>query len=410
MKLLHTADWHLGKRLGDYMRLEEQKEVLEEICEIAEREEVDAVLIAGDLFDTFNPGNEAVELFYKIIHRLADDGRRAVVAIAGNHDSPDRVEAPDPLARELGIIFHGKPSTQIRPFETRKGLRLMHADEGFVALKLPDYDYTLRLLLTPYANEVILRQYLGTDDKEEALRNILRKSWQEMADRYCDDKGVNLLMAHLYFMQRGGEAPQEPEDEKPILHMGGAQAIFTEDIPQQMQYVALGHLHRYQHVGGTSCPVIYSSSPLGYSFSEAHQQKYVVLIEAEPGQPVATQKVSLQKGRKLVRKTFKSKEEAVSWLRENPDTFVELTFVSDTYIESETKKALYDAHDGIVSIIPELHLQEEQKIKTKVNLQQDIRLLFKDFFVHKKGQQPSDELMDLFNEILETDEDEDERG
>ncbi len=407
MKLLHTADWHLGKRLGDYSRLEEQRAVLEEICEIAEKEAVDAVLIAGDLFDTFNPGNEAVELFYSTVHRLADDGMRAVIAIAGNHDSPDRIEAPDPLARELGIIFHGKPSTQIRSFETRKGLKLLQADQGFISLKLPGFDYPLRLLLTPYANEVILKHYLGTEDKEEALRHLLSEHWQKLATQYCDDQGVNLMMAHLYFMQKGGIPPEEPEDEKPILHMGGAQAIFTENIPEQIQYVALGHLHRYQQLAGALCPVVYSSSPLEYSFSEAHQEKYVVLIEAEPAKAVSTTKIPLQKGRKLIRKTFQAKEEALIWLRENPDTFVELTFVSDTYIESETKRAFYEAHDGIVSIIPEINLAGDSKEakKNKVNLKQDIRLLFKDYFEHKKGQQPSDELMDLFNEILEVDED-----
>ncbi|MCB0293286.1 MAG: exonuclease subunit SbcD, partial [Calditrichaeota bacterium] len=100
MKILHTADWHLGKRLERFSRLEEQREVLEEICGIAEQEAVDAVIIAGDIYDTFNPASEAVELFYKTVKRLADEGRRAVVAIAGNHDSPDRFAAPEPLARE----------------------------------------------------------------------------------------------------------------------------------------------------------------------------------------------------------------------------------------------------------------------------------------------------------------------
>ncbi|WKN31700.1 exonuclease SbcCD subunit D [Porifericola rhodea] len=408
MKLLHTADWHLGKRLGDYQRLEEQKAVLEEICEIAEQEDVDAVLIAGDLFDTFNPGTEAVELFYHTVHRLAADGKRAVVAIAGNHDSPDRVEAPDPLARELGIIFHGKPDTIVRPFETRKGLKLLRADKGFVELQLPNCQAPLRLLLTPYANEVILRHFLGTEDKEEALRKLLQERWQMLADQYCDSQGVNLLMAHLYFRQREGTPPEEPDDEKPILHMGGAQAIFTEDIPKQIQYVALGHLHRYQNLEGADCPVVYSSSPLGYSFSEAHQQKYVVIVEAEAGQPVDMQKLPLQSGRKLLRKTFNAKDEAVSWLLENPNTYVELTYKSDTYIESDIKRALYDAHDGIVSIIPELKLAQLEETKsTKVNLQQDIRLLFKDYFEHRKGQAPSDELMDLLNEILDVDEDDD---
>src|SRR6476660_3431294 len=98
MRLLHTADWHLGKKLERFSRLEEQKLALEEIIQIADEQEVDAILIAGDLFDNYNPASEAVELFYKTLKRLSKNGKRAVIAIAGNHDSPDRIEAPDPLA------------------------------------------------------------------------------------------------------------------------------------------------------------------------------------------------------------------------------------------------------------------------------------------------------------------------
>ena len=101
MKILHTSDWHLGKRLEEFSRLEEQKAVMQEICEIAEREQADAVIVAGDLFDTFNPPTEAIDLLYKTLKRLTANGRRPVIAIAGNHDSPDRIEAPDPLARDL---------------------------------------------------------------------------------------------------------------------------------------------------------------------------------------------------------------------------------------------------------------------------------------------------------------------
>jgi exonuclease SbcD len=410
MKMLHTADWHLGKRLGEYSRLPEQREVLQEICEIAEREQVDAVLIAGDLFDNGNPPNEAVELFYRTVHRLADDGNRAVIAIAGNHDSANRIEAPDPLARELGIIFHGKPASVVRPFSTRRGLSLLQSAPGFVELKLPQHDFPLRLLLTPYANELTLRQFLGTEDKEAALRQLLRENWQQTADQYCDEKGVNLLVAHLYFMQQGGEAPEEPDDERPILHMGGAQAIYTEDIPPQIQYTALGHLHRYQHIAGAKGPAVYSSSPLAYSFSEAHQEKYVVLIEAEPGEPVRKEKIALQKGRKLLRKKFTATDEALAWLHQNPETYIELTLVSDTFIESDVKKALYDAHDGIVSIIPELTgtIEGQEKPSEKVNLQQDIRLLFNDYFKSRMGQNPSEELIALFNEVLDTEEEEED--
>ncbi len=380
---------------------------MQEICEIAQQEAVDAVLIAGDLYDTFNPGNEAQELFYKTVYRLSDQGRRAVIAIAGNHDSPDRIEAPDPLARVCGIIFYGRQATQIPQFHTEGGIKLLQSAPGFIALQLPGIDYPLRLLLTPYANEVTLRHYLGEDDREQELRNVLQTQWQHLADTYCDDRGVNILMTHLYMMQQGGPAPEEPDDEKPILHMGGAQAVYTENIPTQMQYVALGHLHRCQTVAEKPCPVMYSSSPLAYSFSEAQQQKYVVLIEAAPGQPVKTNKIPLQKGRKLLRKRFANTDEAIRWLQENPDTFVEMTLVSDTYIDSKVKKALYDIHDGIVNIIPEINNQQDTAAddKPRIDLNEDLRNLFADYFRLRKGQEPNPALLQLLNEVIDEEED-----
>lgn len=187
--------------------------------------------------------------------------------------------------------------------------------------------------------------------------------------------------------------------------MGGAQAIYTEDIPSHMQYVALGHLHRLQTVAENPCPVLYSSSPLAYSFSEANQQKFVVVVEAEPGEPARIHPIRLQSGRKLCRKRFEETEEALQWLQENPGAFVELTLVSDTYIDSQTKKALYEIHDGIVSIIPEIKAEgtamEENKLK--IDLNDDIRSLFADYFRAKKGQEPNRELMKLLNEVMNAD-------
>jgi exonuclease SbcD len=152
MKLLHTSDWHLGKYLNSFSRHAEQKEVLQEICEIAESEKVNAVLIAGDLFDTYNPPTESVELFYSILKRLSASGTRAIIAIAGNHDSPERIEAPDPLARECGIIFAGYPNSLVSPFTLESGLRVSKSEEGFISLSMPGIKEPLRILLKPYAN------------------------------------------------------------------------------------------------------------------------------------------------------------------------------------------------------------------------------------------------------------------
>ncbi len=116
MKILHTADWHLGKKLYDFSRIEEQRAVLEEICQIADSQNADVIVIAGDLYDTFNPPTEATELFYQTLNKLAKNGTRPVIAIAGNHDSADRIEAPDPLAKACGIFFSGFPNYRNKAF------------------------------------------------------------------------------------------------------------------------------------------------------------------------------------------------------------------------------------------------------------------------------------------------------
>ena len=406
MRILHTADWHLGKRLENCSRLPEQEEVLDEICDIAEQQQVDAVLIAGDLFDTFNPAIEAIELFYKTVKRLANNGQRAVIAIAGNHDSPERIEAPDPLARECGIIFAGFPNTVVKPFSIKNGIEITRSDAGFLELNLPLSDFPLRLLLTPYASELRLKSFLGTVDPDTALRTLLQQHWQQLATTYCDDQGVNMMIAHLYLMKKDAPAPDEPEEEKPILHLGGAQAVYSENIPSQMQYVALGHLHRKQIIDLVPCPVIYSSSPLAYSFSEANQQKYVILIEASPARPVSYIEVPLQKGKRLLRFHTESMEEAVEWLSNHQDALVELTMVTDDFLTAEQRKQLNAAHPAIISIIPELKHKDSLESDTTAtpDITKNINELFIEYFKQQKGQLPNENILNLFKEVLAAEE------
>ena len=402
MKILHTSDWHLGKRLDEFSRMGDQQEVLEEICHLAEQAQVDAVVIAGDLFDTYNPPAEATELFYKTVKQLSDNGRRAVVAIAGNHDSPERIEAPDPLARACGILLAGNPNLHIFPYSLENGMAIVQSEPGFIELRLPHITYPLRILLTPYANEIRLKRFLGLTDTESALREALAASWKELADKYCNPDGVNLLIAHLLFTAPGDTPPEEPEEEKPILYVGGAQAFFTTDIPPQIQYTALGHLHRMQQVSGAGKAVAYSGSPLSYSFAEAGQQKYVVLIEAEPDCPVGLKTLPLHKGRPLLRKRAEGVEEALQWLADHNDALVELTLATETYLTARERKALLSAHRGLVAIIPEVKGAEGEIAghTSEIDLTQPIAALFADFFTTQKGLPPNDEIMALFHEIL----------
>lgn len=401
LRILHTADWHLGKKLDSFSRLEEQVEVMDEICQIAEQQNVDLVIVAGDLFDTFNPPVEAIELFYKTLKRLSNNGKRPVIAIAGNHDSPDRIDAPNPLAKECGIIFIGNPDAVLAPFRLEDGFEITKVDGNFFEIILPNHPFPVRIIATPYANEVRLKTYLGAEEKDEALNALLKHKWQTYADNYCDAKGVNLLTSHLYMLKRGGEILEEPEGEKP-LKVGNAEVIYTDCIPDQIQYTALGHLHSYQKVGGHTHPVVYASSPLAYSFSEVGREKKVVIIEAEPNKEVIVKPIGLQKGRELHRKKFDNIEAAVSWLQTNPYCLVELTLVSDQFLTNEELKKIHESHDGIIHIIPVIRQENTDKsIQNQVNLDQNMEGLFIDYFKSKeKGQVPNDELMALFHEVL----------
>lgn len=400
MKILHTADWHLGKKLDKYSRFEEQVQVMREICEIADREDVDIVIVAGDLFDSIHPSIEAVELYYKTLKRLSNEGTRPVIAIAGNHDSPSFIDAPDPLARECGIFFVGYPNAVVQPISLINS-QIVRSDESFIELKLDKYAYPFRLIHTAYANEVRLKQYLG-EEKDRGLNEALSTHWAAIAEQYCDKLGVNMLAAHLYMNQQGATLIEESDGEK-SLKLGTADLVYTKVIPEQIQYTALGHIHNYMNIGSPEKPIVYSSSPLQYSFSEAGQQKYVIVIEAEPNVTVRYEKVELNSGKQLIRKSFENVDTAVEWLANNPNTLVEIAVESDTYLKAEERKLIFNSHDGIIHLIPKVKHNEieETVIDTSINLELSMPDLFEAYFKSKNANQaPSEELFQLFQEIL----------
>ena len=400
MRILHTSDWHLGKRLDFYSRFEEQKAVLDEIVQIAHEKGVDMVIVAGDLFDNFTPSNEAMELLYKTLNRLAKHGQVPVVAIAGNHDSPDRINVPDVFARENGVLFVGYPTDTVPLLSIEAGFSITKSDEGFVELQLPKYNYPIRLLHTAFANEVRLKECF-TDDKESSLQTALAGRWKELATHHCDDKGVNILTTHLFVQEKGGQELEEPDGERPIK-IGNAELLYSNIIPQEIQYAALGHLHSLQNVGQFQ-PVYYSGSILRYSFTEAYQQKYVVIADMEPGKKPVIETVPISGGKELERKTFDSVAKAVEWLRANEDVLVELTMETDEFLTAREHKEIHDVHNGIIFLIPKVkNLQSSENSAKEIDLTKDITTLFREYFVSAKKQEPNEEIMNLFKEILES--------
>ncbi|MFZ9189026.1 MAG: metallophosphoesterase family protein, partial [Algoriphagus sp.] len=303
-----------------------------------------------------------------------------------------------------GILFYSRHDHIISCGTLEGGIEITKSDAGFVELKLPQYEFPIRILLAPYANEVSLRTYLGEENREGAFRDLLAQNWQKLADAYCNDKGVNLFMGHFFFVEKGSSIPpdSEPESERPILHVGGSQSLFTQQLPPQIQYAALGHLHRYQTVSKSPCPVVYSSSPLAYSFSEADQEKNVVLIHAQPGQAVQYKPIPLKEGRPLYRVSFDNLPDTLTWLEAHPFCFVEISYLTEESIDAATRKAILKAHDGIINLIPVLSHgagQTQDELRAE-DLSRDMESLFRLFYTSEKGQEPNADLVDLFKEVL----------
>ena len=234
-------------------------------------------------------------------------------------------------------------------------MAVTHSSEGFISLKLPQYPYPLNLLLTPFASEMRLKKMFSVDNPEAELRRILQENWAKNMENCAHTEGVNLLVSHLFFMKKGSSEPDEPDDgERSIRQLGGSSVIFSENVPSQIQYVALGHLHRQQEIDTAPCPIVYSGSLLGYSFNEENQQKYVVIVEAKPTEKVTYKRMPIKAGKRLLRESFFDIETAVDWLLANTDALVEITIISDTYLKGEDKRRLNQAHKGIVNIIPKV--------------------------------------------------------
>ena len=188
MRILHTADWHLGKSLEQISRLTEQQQFIDFLCRKAAESKVDLVLVAGDIFDTYNPSAAAEELFYQAIDRLSEKGKRAVVVIAGNHDNPERLCAASPLAYKNGVILLGYPGSDPGEFPIGGGqIRLIGSGPGWLELALPGCPEHAVIITLPYPSESRLEEVLSLQAEE----GLLQKAYSEKSAAFLPVSAKN---------------------------------------------------------------------------------------------------------------------------------------------------------------------------------------------------------------------------
>ena len=384
LRILHTGDWHLGRTLEGRSRLAEQEQFLDELVQIVREQQIDLVLMAGDVYDSVNPPAAAEALFYDAAARLTDAGGHLAV-IAGNHDQPERVSAVAPLVSRRGISLVGLPASE--------PLRIPVTRTGELAV----------IAALPYPSEARLSEVLAGEDEAEAGLRLaysakVGKLMQAMAGAFLPDT-VNLAMSHIYVL--GG---LESDSERPI-QVGGAYTVDPSALNIGAQYTALGHLHRPQAVKGAGL-ARYSGSPLAYSFSEAGQAKSVMQLDIQPGCEPQLEELFLRSGRPLVRWNCRGGlEEAYRWLEEGRDAkaFIDLELSLSEAMALSDIQALRKAHEGIVHIRPVYPGRDaEEAFVSRVGM--PVPELFRRFYQRQTGgAEPEAELVELFMSLVSED-------
>lgn len=269
MKLLHTSDWHLGRALYNRKRYDEYDAFLNWLAQLIERENVDVVVIAGDVFDNSTPSNYAQELYYRFLCRVAAYSNRHIVITAGNHDSPSFLNAPKELLKFLNIHVVGFASD--RPEDEVIVLTGADGKPGLIVCAIPYLrDRDIR---TAEAGESI-------EDKERKILEGIKEHYRQVCEaarkkRAAFEKSVPIVaMGHLF---AAGSQTVDGDGVRE-LYIGTLAQVRKDVFPDDIDYVALGHLHVPQRVGGSDF-VRYCGSPLPIGFGEAGQEKNVFLVE-----------------------------------------------------------------------------------------------------------------------------------
>lgn len=269
MKILHTSDWHIGRALYGRKRYDEYEAFLNWLAALIESEDIDVLLVAGDVFDNSAPSNHAQELYYRFLYRLAAAPNRHVVVTAGNHDSPSFLNAPRELLKFLNIHVVGCAAES--------------PQDELVIIAGPDDEPRLIVCAIPYLRDRDIR----TAEAGESLEDKERKIIEGIRDHYrmvyeAAEQKRSMLKKHVpivamgHLFSAGGQTVDG--DGVRELYIGSILHVGTDVFPECIDYLALGHLHIPQTVGGSDF-IRYSGSPLPIGFGEAAQEKSVVLVE-----------------------------------------------------------------------------------------------------------------------------------
>ncbi|MBR0104434.1 MAG: exonuclease SbcCD subunit D [Firmicutes bacterium] len=372
MKFMHLSDLHIGKRLNEFSLLEDQAHILDKILETAKNESVDAVIIAGDIYDRSVPSVEGVRLFDRFITALSEMGIYVFI-ISGNHDSPERLAFGSGLMAASRVFISPVYEGDIEP------------------VKLSDEFGDIFVYLLPFVKPAQVRHYFP-DEKIESYTQMM----EFIVSRMDIDKSKrNILVTHQY------TAGAEKSDSEETLTAGGTESI-DFGVFSDFDYTALGHIHKAQFIGGKS--VRYCGTPLKYSFSEEYQEKTLTILELLEKGRISFTEIPLQPLRDM--RTIKGTYEELT----------ALSFYGNTNTDDYIRAILTDEDDVVNAmarlrtIYPNLMTMSYENSRTKADFQINDNYVyedkspmehFSDFFEMVNGSKMSEKQREFTAELIE---------
>ena len=374
MKLFHTADWHLGKLVQGVYMTEDQRYVLDQFIAAIREEKPDAVIIAGDLYDRAVPPTDAVALLDDVLKTIIVDLKTPVLAIAGNHDSPGRLQFGSQFMRENGYYIAGQMTERIEP------------------VVLTDVYGEVHIYLVPFADPSIVRNVYdepSISTHEDAMRKVI-----ETIESSMEPDARHIFVGHAFVTPHGEHEENTSDSERPIA-VGG-----TEYIPASLfegfHYTALGHLHRAHYVKHET--IRYAGSPLKYSISEEHHEKGYYIVELDGEGAVKVGKKTLTPKRDM--RTIEATIEEIK-THEKSDDYIFVQLLDETAVLHPMEK--------IRAIYPNaMHVMRKVRLGTAQSVVQEGRKkdqltdeqLFEAFYTELKGEHPDEETLSLFQDVF----------
>lgn len=406
MRILHTGDWHLGKNLEGYSRMDEQEAFLEDFIKLVKDEAIDLVIIAGDIYDNSNPPARAENMFYNTLKRISNGGKCMSLVISGNHDNPERLVAAGPLAREHGIVMVATPKSIVEIGQYGNH-NIIASGKGYIEIEINGERAVI--LTVPYPSEKRLNEVLydALEEEEEQLETYsarVKQLFDTLSGHYREDT-INLAVSHLFAM-----GAEETGSERSI-QLGGSFIIDSSCFPTNAQYVALGHIHKPFIVPGTEKRVRYSGSPLQYNKKEISFQKGCYILDIKAGEPFEIREIPFKVYKPIEVWKCDSIEEAIHRCEEFSEraVWVYLEIKTDRFITEEEIKQMKSLKKDILEITPKITTLEEDEAQMETLMDKSFKEIFEEFYTKSRGVKPQDEVVDLLLSIMEQEDDDETR-